>query len=735
MYEDSDSCLWVSDIKGGIRKFPANAGFNDPRFKFYFPQNQITKVLEDSEHGFWFTTLNNGVIYVPYKRIEMLVSEDPKGEKGKILSVTTDHRSTLFAGTNTGEVKLFRHGKMEGSIPGKGYVHVLYYHEKARNLYISHNSGITIYSENGVKTEKKLGIISYQSDKNNVLYAGGFNGIIKDFPNHFWSYKRLFRIDALAVDSSNKLWMGTYLGLHYMEKGEIRKEKGSPLLDLRITALACRNDKIYMGTIQKGLLIYDGKQVEVFSTAQGLPSTIVNALLFQSDSILWVATSSGLSKLNLRSKKVLFTVDAKKGLCSNEVKDIKLMNDTLYLLTYEGISFFRSGEVFRNITAPAIYIKDVRVDTTSYQLEHNPVLNHARNYITFFVTGLAFREAGKVTYRYRLKGYSDNWKSTLSSQIQLAFVPPGSYTFEVVAENEDGVKSLQAATFPFIVSTPLWSQLWFQLTLGLLLISVSFFFFYLRLKRAREKSRIMEQLLNYKQQALTLQMNPHFIFNSLSSIQSYVLSEKSLKAAKYLAMFSKLIRRSLDHSRLEFVKLHEELSTLQLYVELERTRCKNRFSFVCEYEKTSFEQLLIPPMLIQPHIENAIKHGFMSSDSLHKEHYIHLSFTNRGGFLFCRIEDNGIGFSQTEAQKESSSAHRSAGLEVTRSRLELLCRNHGFPYHFSINSKSATEHEASGTLVEFLIPYIHETESTYSGRRAGGSERTRTAVDKDLSTN
>jgi ligand-binding sensor domain-containing protein len=719
LFEDSDSCLWVGYVDGGIKKFPPNKSFNYPEFKIYFQQSQVTKVLEDYEHGLWFTTLYNGVIYVPNNHIENLDLNEETNAKEKTVSLTHDFHSTIFIGTNKGVVKFFKNGKAEASkeLKTKGFVKTLLYDSVSKLLYISNNNIGYSYSDQGLKEIISNSALSLLRDKQGAVMAGSYSGIIKNFPDetkpNIICANEVVRVEKMCFDENNKLWIGSFGGLYYVKDSKIYKQNGDSLLNYRVTSLLSKNKTLIIGTVEKGILQWNGSKTEIFSTKSGLPSNIINSLALQNDSVLWAATSKGICKINWKQKKVQFTLDVSKGLCSDEVKDVKILNDTIYALTNEGVSFFNSGKVFKNTTAPLVYIQDFKVDTISYIFQNNPMLNHSRNYLTFNVTGLTFKQAGNVRYTYRLKGYSEKWRTTASNNIQLAFVPPGSYTFEVLAENEDHVQSLAPATFAFTISEPLWDKAWFQLLIALFLLSILVLVLLVRISRIKEKNKILEQLTGFKQQALTMQMNPHFIFNLLSSIQSYVLSEDSVKASKYIAMFAKLMRKSLDNSRTEFIVFKQEIETLKLYIELESIRIKNKIVFSFVYDSTLMHDIMIPPMLIQPHIENALKHAFTNFIG-DKEREIRVSFTLNNKLLTCSVEDNGIGLNKARELKQESNDHVSTGLEVTKTRLELLCKNLGFPYSFTIQDSRDLDTDNNGTIVKFTIPYIYDNESSDS---------------------
>jgi LytS/YehU family sensor histidine kinase len=207
-------------------------------------------------------------------------------------------------------------------------------------------------------------------------------------------------------------------------------------------------------------------------------------------------------------------------------------------------------------------------------------------------------------------------------------------------------------------------------------------------------------------QALRAQMNPHFMFNSLNSIKNYILRHESQKAAEYLSNFAHLIRMILQNSREAFVSIQDELETLLLYIDLEKLRFRDGFEFTCQIDdRIDTSSIHIPPMLVQPFIENAIWHGL-----LHKEDDRHLAIriSQNNGTVICEIDDNGIGRERAMAIKsKSATRYKSMGMGITSDRIALLNSMSALGIHIEITDKVNTQGEPEGTLVKIQIPHAH----------------------------
>ncbi|MBE0648475.1 MAG: DUF2225 domain-containing protein [Bacteroidales bacterium] len=237
----------------------------------------------------------------------------------------------------------------------------------------------------------------------------------------------------------------------------------------------------------------------------------------------------------------------------------------------------------------------------------------------------------------------------------------------------------------------------------ILLLALLAFVLY-RMRQRNIRTKLEKQSLENEQRMLRSQMNPHFIFNSMNSIQSYISGNDNKTAMSYLSKFARLMRGILEHSRQSMIPLGEEVETLNLYIELERLRFKNKFEYTQELDsQLDLEGLYVPPMLIQPFVENAIKHGLVNKGG---DGFLKLSFKKEDKVIRCIVEDNGIGRDQAALLKTmQSKGHRSLGMQVTRERIEALNKEMNTHCDFTILDMKDDKGKACGTRVEILIPF------------------------------
>lgn len=252
------------------------------------------------------------------------------------------------------------------------------------------------------------------------------------------------------------------------------------------------------------------------------------------------------------------------------------------------------------------------------------------------------------------------------------------------------------------------TQMWLMAGSVLFLIVLAVFVFSsYRLRQQNVRTELEKKNLETEQRMLRSQMNPHFIFNSMNSIQSYISGNDNFTAMTYLSKFAQLMRGILENSRKAMITLEEEINTLNLYVELERLRFNNKFEFKLDVDPALFpETTYIPPMLVQPFAENAIKHGLKS---LNGSGLLKIGFKKRDGIIDCTIEDNGIGRAEAKSINESKyKDHKSLGMQVTQERIDAFKKDKDANSNLLIIDLKDKEGLASGTLVNVLFPFEEE---------------------------
>ncbi|WP_170117742.1 sensor histidine kinase [Chitinophaga ginsengisoli] len=338
---------------------------------------------------------------------------------------------------------------------------------------------------------------------------------------------------------------------------------------------------------------------------------------------------------------------------------------------------------------------------------YTPVtLSHRQNFISIEFKSLQYHHES-VGYLYQMEGVDEEWVKAEGLLIaRYTNLPPGSYLFKVRSVNPAGTFSTGITTLTINILPAFWQTAWFRILCAFLTIVLIYIYFKLRVnavkKEARRRAVIQQQIAQLEMKALRAQMNPHFIFNALNSIQTFMMKRETEQALSYLSRFARLIRNVLDNSQLNSIPISKELKMLENYLELEKLRFGDQFSYNITVDDALDPDFTdIPTMILQPFVENAIWHGL-----LHKkgDGRLSITFEQREGSLLCVIEDNGIGREKAAAQRQQGNEHHSRGLQITRDRLALYNRRFNLDATFDIEDLYDEAGQPSGTRVNVWFP-------------------------------
>ncbi|MBK7666880.1 MAG: histidine kinase [Sphingobacteriaceae bacterium] len=508
---------------------------------------------------------------------------------------------------------------------------------------------------------------------------------------------------SVACDSINsKVFFASNDGVYeYSAKTlkpiEFRKER------ISASKLYLLNNVLWIATFNNGFITYDGKSTKSEDNINRLiKGKQINTFKIK-NGIVWIATERCLNKINIKNETAEY-YDLSDGLMSRQINDIAFMNDNVYLATNTGIIHFKGNTPSINKTPPQIAITLVSIGNQSVNLVFKKEIDYSNNKIGFHFISPCFRARGKFHYKYRLDGLDTNWTivPAVNNEVIYASLPAGDFTFEVKAINEDGVESLKAETFLFTIKKPFWQEIWFYVVVAasgallVYLISLSV------IKNIRRKAEIKNDLISSKLTAIRAQMNPHFMYNTLNSIQDLILQSDIKNTNYYLSKFSSLMRKILEFSEKEKVFLDEEVEMLNYYLELEKLRFGDKFKYAINFEKeVETTRLLVPPMIIQPFIENAIKHGLLHNKGDQK---LDIKFRLDYSVLICEITDNGVGRKRSEEIKaRNSKNHPSFATQAIDKHMYLLNSVKGKKYSLQIIDLYEAE-MAIGTKVIISIP-------------------------------
>lgn len=439
---------------------------------------------------------------------------------------------------------------------------------------------------------------------------------------------------------------------------------------------------------------------------------------------LWISSYDGIFRFNIENGKVeWFTQN--DGFFSKQFSVNCSLKDTggrVYFGNNQGIVQIDPEILQYYSNVPQIHLLDINVNNTPLADVDN-LLNfkkrsfeYYQNSFDFNFIAIDFSSSKNNHYKFILSGAEEDTVTNLTSgSINYQNLSPGKYQLNVLASNSDGFWTKRGEGINLIVKKPFWETWWFRLLMLILLLWIIYSYYRFRLNQIREKEMMLRKEAEFKQKeaeykqlvaetqtaVLRLQMNPHFIFNSMNSISNYILRKDINTANDYLVRFSKLMRSILDYSEKTFISLSQEIQINEQYIDAEAMRFKHAIQYLIEVDEAiDPDEVLLPPMILQPFIENAIIHGLSKKQG---KGTIRMIFKSEANNILCIIEDDGQG--RVAARKARTSEHESKAIEITEKRLQLLSADQS-EASLQIIDLYDTANKASGTRVLLQIPML-----------------------------
>lgn len=527
------------------------------------------------------------------------------------------------------------------------------------------------------------------------------------------------RIWNIRKDRNGNIWIGTDNGLYTVRNtADIRhlqfeKYMLGPFGAEHVWCLTeDRQGRLWVGTAGDGLYCISHRPRTIWKCS-ALPVPIVSAVLPDAQDNLWIGTIDGIYKYSI-PHHTLSRFDEQDGLISNDINFkaacLTPRGDMLFGSKMGMVQFRPSALTKRDLHLAPVQFTRIVVAGSNVPLPPDGKalqLSHLQNFFEVDFAVLDFSKPRDHTYRYMLHGFDKDWKSTERGQHLATYtnVPPGSYRFSVQGSADGHQWSRHTAELDIRIRPALWQRPVFRLISGGVLLAGIVLIVYRRMRQLIEKERqahrIGKKMAELELQALQSQMNPHFIFNTLNSIQHFIVHNNEIAANDYLSRFSKLMRLFLESSKSRYISVHNELEILELYLSLEKLRFHDNFDYEINVEDPGLHNLLMPSMLVQPFAENAILHGLMHREG---KGLLKIGFGTTGGdppYLRCTVDDNGIGRERSTMINARRSGHISRGMMLIEERI----RTYNFIEEQQIRIHITDRQlPLEGTLVEILIP-------------------------------
>ena len=454
----------------------------------------------------------------------------------------------------------------------------------------------------------------------------------------------------------------------------------------------------------------------IITGSNALTERLAN-ILFTKDGKTILPTVNGMSIIN--ESGVIERYNDKQGLPGlRTIGPIQELTDGRIVIgSNKNIVFFHPDSLYGFPKNLPIYISSIsifneRLDTNLNELTRKGLtLTYKENFFSINLGIINYDNPEEYKLSYRLKGLNDEWITNDDKKAVFTNVPGGKYVFEarIFDRNDEFIEN--SLSIPLEIIPPFWKTLWFKIVGFSIFILIGLAFYFIRInsiqREERLKTEFNKRIANMELSALRAQMNPHFLFNSLNSIRNKIVNNKPVEADKYLVKFSRLVRQVLQNSREKLINLKDEMETLNLYIDLESSRFEHRFDYELIVENgLKLEELRIPPLLVQPYVENAIWHGLMQKEANGK---VIISISLVEGSLRIAIEDDGIGREKAKNLKSKTALKRqSMGMGITGDRLEIIEKIYQLSCSAEITDLLDQSGDAIGTRVTLTLPLIYE---------------------------
>jgi hypothetical protein len=710
VYSDNNKKFWLTGK--GLMSYVTDTQ------KVFYRDILIHSVKQDQHGSYWLATGNKGVFYIPDMGIMEL---KPDGfEELNLITRLEEQLYAVFDRQGLLTIPLSSSGPTSRPTtlltPDENFkVYDVFMNTLQKQLFLGQRrfSIRSVKKNFPAKLEQPkyfgtgIGFIRSIVAKDDRIFAVGNKnwGIFDEQGNNIYSSEKdgFFAFwTAVCVDSSNKVWIGSTDGLFVFNSGHTATFRHQDsIFRTNVSDIECMPDgEIIVSTRGKGVIVIDKEKVYNINTTMGLTTDLCGKIVVE-DNLFWVCSNNGLNRIKVRrlpDQTLTFEItriQMDNGLPSNLVNDALRYKDLIILAAGKGLTWFNVKNFAPHHSTPPVYFNDVMANRR--KITNDITLYHDETNLSFSFIGLLYNSAGQLQYRYRLEGYENEWHYTSDRNVRYFNLPAGSYKFVVAAMNENGMWSARSATFTFLIPPHFSKTWWFRLILGSFIILCIWMIVLYYINQRRLKGRITSGMLMAELKTLRSQMKPHFIFNSLSSIQHFILESNQEAAHLYLSRFSNLMRKILENTQKNTISLAREIETLDLYLLLEKLRFSGNFEYtIAIAEDIVPDTIEVPPMLIQPYVENAIWHGLLV-----KKEDAHLSlrfFRENGTTLVCEIQDNGVGRVFSSERKRNGS-HQSTGIKNIQERIDILNRISNTPISAVIIDLYTLEGKSCGTKV------------------------------------
>ena len=624
-------------------------------------ESVVTYEIVKAYNGDLWMASNNGIVVCDSQgRNQQLIAVSEDHQENNVISLFSDVAdSSIYVGTYSGICFKYKNGKFtpfgneEEMVRGQA-IYGLYKDSKS-NIWLS----------------KNVRVLKSDGDSVEEVFLDSIHSMVFE----------------VVEDANNNLWFATSKGLFYKKKEKvecIKMIEGALLGQVRQIEID-NSGGVWIGSSSNGVFRYDSKKGTGYhySIKNGLSSNFIQSLKYDSyRNCMWVGTINGVFQIRLNDKCLPIEIRIIK------TSDFSGCNvNALYCDSANGVFFGAENSLYnyqsigdkKNENVPIVSLNKLEVFNSIFDfkpycdsLNENSIpvgliLPHDKNQLTFRYSGIEFNEPGSIQYKVMLEGFDKDWLlNTKNRSITYNNLSPGNYSFKLKAKNSDGLWSNELV-YSFIIDSPFYWKPWFLISSSLFVLVIFFYIIKRREGKIKAEALIERDIAQLELKALQAQMNPHFIFNIMNNIQNLIVTDQTNKAIQLLGDFATLIRSVLDISSEKLIDLSRELDFLSTYLDLDLSQYPEKYSFEFEVDKEiDSDNVLIPPMLLQPFVENAVIHGLMHKEGLGE---LTISISKGSDMLLCIIEDNGVGRKKSKELGATHHGFQSKALNISNERI------------------------------------------------------------------
>lgn len=698
--------------------------FSGNKIGHYFSTLNVSDILIDRKNNYWFTSPNEGITLVPrfdvhqinlpgYAPLRLIADKNHlliSTKNEQLLRYDPEKRTTsiIYQGTNNSEVYYLYRCKLMNElllVMSDGGTYSISEKGRVSKLFLALKQVTPIDSKYNAFVAS--GGIGFFVHKSKVNEPSDFNALVNQYPmkelGEYFFYHLKFNIrgKSVAFDSLQKtVYFATNVGLYSFQKGNVSeiKQEGKSVF---LSSLFHWNNRI-MGFSPNGKLIQiKGNTCKNSFFHPDLAKTTIKQVVSFKQTLL-VRTLSSLMVFKLKNKRTEYI--ARFDLTNQECNDMKLVNTTVWMVTSNGLIEWNLDGALKKCTPGLFQIDQFLVNNRIFPTTTKGNFSYKQNNITINFSLLDFGSKTIHSISYRVN--NQNWRKLDPNIRQINFSSLSADDYQVDFRGKVNGKTIPLQSLSFTIHPPFWKTTWFLVLSIIGILGVLILYFKRQLKIVRTRNNLINEKITLESNlnksllaSIKSQMNPHFIFNALNTIQAYIYMNDKENATGYLSKFSKLTRSVLEMSEKDEVFLSEEVYALKLYLDLEKMRFQEGFEYAIITESIDPENIKIPSMLIQPYVENAIKHGLLHSTDKKR---LTIDFKKEDSCLIVEIDDNGIGRKRAEELRlQRDKFHVSFSTKANEKRLKLL--NQENTVVVSYIDKLDQNQQAIGTTVKLTI--------------------------------